>query len=432
MLLRGKDLPKRAKLSDYLSDGHEQVRIAGLSDGQEFEIDIALDGRYTLPDGPAKWVNKDKTREGVHTAMLTIAESSNFTLLFTHGAEVQNSRGRGITINDCHDFNAHDLFVRGARTAGISVHESTGFTLHHPTTIDTSNYQTKRVDVNKWNVSGSIKFVGCDGYKLIRPISIDHMGNAITTTESSNGTWESPITIDTHGASQYINASPGHTIRDGIHIGDSNAWVINSEEENTGDSSGVRMENCFALDAKWGLGFWGNEGKEGIVLKDAHALNCIFISNEGIKLHKRANIESLDTTGTLHFTPKQVDAELLKRLRQHGKLLKAAVMEHASLNAHIVDNILKLLRSGFVKLRGEEEKPIEEEPHFTEGQQLWLVVTVDDPNKAYRRLHQSLFDKYPVGGVQVQEIATKPLAGDDKEIQRLQNKIEDAMAVLQR
>lgn len=324
------------RLSNLLDNTSEDVRFVGLKAGQIVVVDVTIDGGYKHPDKPIKagWVSPDGSREGVHTALLTVAKSAGFALIFEDKAELRNSRGRGLSVANCADFTLDDAWVRGARTAGITFQECTGFTARRPVTVDTSNYQTERTDVEKWNVAGSIKFDRCRRYTVEEPISIDHMGNGITSTESSGGTWLSPLTIAVHGANQYINASPGHTVRGGLVVGGTGtnrppAYVVNSEKENEGVSEGVTFRDCFALDAGWGLGFWGNERKQGVMIEEAAFLNGILVAEDGVKFHPNATVKRFDDAGTLFVPYHTMPPGELETLRMRAEQLAAKVREHA-------------------------------------------------------------------------------------------------------
>jgi hypothetical protein len=165
LTLRGPKLPDSARLSDYVTDASDNVRLTNLRAGQTIEIDVTLDGGYTNPKLPAEagWVSPVTGREGVHTPMIAVSQSEAFALHVTGKAEAQSSRGRGVTISECTGFEAHDLWVRGARTAGIAVHGSSGFSLVRPVTIDTGNYQSAKGQGKNW--PGSIKMEGCKAYR---------------------------------------------------------------------------------------------------------------------------------------------------------------------------------------------------------------------------------------------------------------------------
>lgn len=377
-------------LSDHVTTTHEPVRVLNLHDGQAFIVDISLNGDYTQPDGDAKWIGA-AGREGVHTALLTFVRGNGFTVRFDAGVEVANSRGRGVVFAECNDFAAHDVWVRGARTAGISLHDCAGFTLHRPTTIDTGNYQDRKGEGPNW--PGSIKFESCHDYQVLNPITIDHTGNGITATQSSNGTWLNSICIDTADVGHYINASPDHTIRNGLHVGASNAFAINSEEEFNGTSDNPVIDGCYALTERNGVGFWGNEGKPGIVIEQASVTNCLLIAGEqGIKIHPNANIKALNTDGTLTFDRATVDSSLIYRLSQRMKALKLAIIAHQSND--IIDQRAQALRELFETLR-----PIT--PIYKQGQVLYIMATVADVAKASERIKAGAV----VGGLELRIVA---------------------------
>lgn len=305
--LRGDKLPAGdIRLSNYLDNNNEDVRITGLKIGQTVIVDVPLDGEYRYPDQPAKapWVSPDGSREGVHTALFTVAKSNGFAVVFDGRSELTRSRGRGLSIANCESFEIYHAYVRGARTAGIALQECERFTLHRPTTVNTSNYQTERVDVNQWNVSGSIKLDRCHDYRLVNPISLEHMGNGITATQCSKGHWLNPFTYAVHGANQYINASPEHTVYRGLAVGGTSsnrppAFVINSEQENEGASEAFAFEECYCIDTSWGLGVWGNESKDEIPIQRGSLINSILISQNGNKFHRDTPITDFDDSGTL-------------------------------------------------------------------------------------------------------------------------------------
>lgn len=397
------------RLSDHIRNEHEMVRVVNLQPGQIFTVDVTLDGGYTNPPiAPNKepWTGK-AGRQGVHTALLTFANGDGFTLRFADGVEVTNSQGRGVVFADCHNYHAHDVWVRGARTAGISHHDCTGFQAHNLTTIDTGNYQDNKNEGPNW--PGSIKFEGCDNYKMFRPISIDHLGNGITATETSNGQWSQGIAIDVRGANYYVNAAPYHKVYDSLSVGEQAAYVVNSEEENDGTdtrpevSEGIDFNACYSLDSRVGLGFWGNERKQGLVIDKACANDCVFIYTEdGLKIHPNATINSLDTGDTLTFKPSEVDAALLAAMRAQSAALKAAILRHAA-NEEI-DTEARKLRELFARLR-----PVVVVPLYPLGQRLYVVGDVVDVDKANR-----VFAGGSVAGLQLQAVEvidpTKALA----------------------
>lgn len=347
------------RLSNYLDTDRESVRFVGLRPGQELIIDVSLDGAYQFPDTPTKanWIGEDG-REGVHTALLTITKSSGFTLRFTDSAELRNSRGRGLSIALSDTFAVHDAFVRGARTAGIAVQECRDFIMYRPVTVDTSNYQDSKQEGPNW--AGSIKFDLCDTYTVEDAVSLDHLGNGITATESSDGTWTRPAAYGVDGANIYINASPGHTVTDGLAIGGNvtpPAYVVNSEEENSGASEGVSFLDCYALDADWGLGFWGNERKAGVVIERANFLNGILISRHNMKIHPNANVLNFDDSGTLYCPLAEMDAGKLAELRSLADQWAAKAREHATWAE--IDEARTALRLAFAALRGPVLQPLD-------------------------------------------------------------------------
>jgi hypothetical protein len=350
LTLRGPKLPDSARLSDYVTDASDNVRITNLRAGQTVEIDVTLDGGYTNPKLPieAGWVSPVTGRSGVHTPMIAVSQSTGFAIHCTGKAEVHNSRGRGITISDCHDFLAYDLWVRGARTAGISLHKSSGFTLTRPVTLDTGNYQSAKGQGKNW--PGSIKFEGCRDYTIVEPASLDHMGNGITPTESADGTIVAPFTYDVGGGQIYINASPGHRIAGGLAIGRAAAYVVNSEEENEGVSEGVRFERCHALGAEWALGFWGNEGKKNIIIQEAAFVDGVLISDHGMKIHPNAKVLDFDDAGTILLKPADLPANILANLRSLADRLADAYRQHADADAITAARVA--LSQAFAALRG--------------------------------------------------------------------------------
>lgn len=384
------NLDDTIKLSEHITGTHEPVRVLNLHADQTFIVDVSLNGEYTQPDSTSKWVGT-AGREGVHTGMLTFVRGEKFIVYFVNDAEVANSRGRGAVFADCHDFAVYDMWIRGARTAGISCHDCSQFTLVHPTTIDTGNYQDHKGEGPNW--PGSIKFESCHDYGLIRPISIDHTGNGITATQSSNGAWFDSICIDTADVSHYINASPNHTIRNGLHVGASNAYAINSEAEFTGTSNNPVIDSCYVLTDQNGIGFWGNEGKPGIVIEHATVTNCLLIAGEeGIKIHPNANIKALNTDGTLTFTHANVDSSLIERLSQQSKALKMAIIAHQS--TELIDQRAQALRELFETLRPTM-------PIYEQGQQLYIMATVTDVAKASQRIKAGA----AVGGIQLDVVS---------------------------
>lgn len=356
----GNKLPDgEIRLSDLLDTDRKSVRFVGLKPGQDLVIDVSLDGGYQFPDTPKKanWIGADG-REGVHTALLTIAKGSGFTLRFTDSAELRNSRGRGLSIAQSDTFAVHDAWVRGARTAGIAVQECRDFTMYQPVTIDTSNYQDSKQEGPNW--AGSIKFDKCDTYTVDDAISLDHLGNGITATESSNGAWNRPAAYGVDGANIYINASPGHTVRDGLAIGGNvtpPGYVVNSEEENSGASEEVSFLDCYALDTDWGLGFWGNERKAGVVIERANFLNGILISRHNMKIHPNANVLNFDDSGTLYFPVAETDEAKLTELRRLAEQWADKVKEHAPWAE--IDAVRTALRSALAAMRGPVVQPID-------------------------------------------------------------------------
>lgn len=361
--LSGAKLPDNIKLSNYVRNPREAVRVTGLRQGQSLEIDITLNGNYTQPDKPEKagWVGPTGL-EGVHTALLTIADSAGFAVVFTNKAELRNSRGRGLTISECKSFSVSDAFVRGARTAGIAVQNCEDFNFHRPITVDTSNYQDHRTDVDKHNVAGSIKFDKCRNYSVLDAFSIDHQGNGITATESTGGAWGNPTTWGVYGANMYINASPNHIVQGGLVMGSAtyrpSAYVLNSEEENEGASDNVELLGCYCTDAAWGLGVWGNEGKQGIVIGRLGLLDSLLISDGGIKVHAATEVKVLDQAGTLLLKPGALPDGLEAELRILGTALADVVRRHEELS--VIAGRRAALVAALEGLRKPVEPPKEE------------------------------------------------------------------------
>lgn len=365
------------KLSDYLNNNQEHVRVTGLRAGQTLIIDVDLDGGYQFPDDPpdseAKWIGA-AGRVGVHTALLTVAHGSGFRLEFGTGIELRNSRGRGLVLSNCHDFKSVDPWVRGARTAGISHHNCSNFRVTRPVTIDTGNYQDAKGEGPNW--PGSIKFEGCSDYKVFNAISIDHLGNGITATECSDGEWFDTVAVDVRGATHYLNAAPGHTVRRAVHVGNTNAYVVNSEEENEGASEGVRFEACYALDANQGVGFWGNEKKVDVVIARAAVVDCLLVSSEGIKLAQNANVQELDRSGTLWLPLADANPAWLAQCRAAALALKGLVLEHAEW-AEIDAARLELRRVMDWGRGGQGDKPPTERPIDRAALRAWLAEAED-------------------------------------------------------
>lgn len=392
MIIDARNFGDDIKLSDHISSTREKVRVLNMRPGQKLIVDVTLDGEYIQPDGAPRWMGA-AGREGVHTAMLTFVGGDGFSVQFGEETEIVNSRGRGIVFSECHHFDAHDLWVRGARTAGISVHDCSRFKLFRPTTIDTGNYQDAKSEGPNW--PGSIKFVQCSDYEVFRPISIDHMGNGITATESRGGKWHGSICIDVQDVSHYINASPFHSVWAGLHVGSSNAYVINSEEEFNGASEGSQLDNCMALDAKWGLGYWGNEGKT-VFIDNATARHCTLIAAEpGIKVHPNANIANLDTDGTVTHTIGSVDPALIADMRAQAELLKIAIIRHAPLER--INKLADNVRSLFEQVRRAKG------PLYSVGQRLYIVADVVDIEKATKRIRAGA----SVGGLELKIVSVE-------------------------
>ena len=411
------NLGAEIKLSDHIRSTSEMVRVINLQPDQTFYVDVTLDGEYSnppLPTDPKElkkvWTGK-AGRKGVHQPLLSFVEGTGFTVRFADGVEVCNSQGRGVVFADCHDFDAYDVWVRGARTAGISLHDCDGFQLHQPTTIDTGNYQDEKHEGPNW--PGSIKFVGCSDYSVFRPISLDHLGNGITATESISGYWSKGIAIDVRGAHYYVNASPHHSVYDAVSVGEQSAYVVNSEEENDGVSAAPEFDGCHSLGSRVGLGFWGNERKQGLVIDKAYACDCVFIYTEdGLKIHPNATINNLDTEGTIYLPQADVDTATLATLREQSATLKATILRHAS-NEEI-DTEARKLRELFAALRP-VVKPVE--TLYTLGQQLYIVATVTDAEKASSRVLAG----GNVGGLDLQLVTTEnPFARNEALTNRLQ------------
>jgi hypothetical protein len=280
--------------------------------------------------------------------MLAVTKSSGFALHATNGSEIRNSRGRGISISECDGFVAEDLWVRGARTAGIALSKCNVFQLDRPVTIDTGNYQSAKGQGK--NYPGSIKLEGCRDYRMIEPASIDHMGNGQTPSDCANGEWLAPFTFGVNGAQIYINASPNHTIIDGLVVGRAAAYVVQSEEENDGPSENVRFERCAALDSEWGLGFWGNEKKPGIIIQNAAFVDGVLISESGMKIHPNAKILSFVDTGTILLKPTDLPGNILANLRGLADRLADAYRAHA--DAKEISTARLALGTAFDALRG--------------------------------------------------------------------------------
>lgn len=382
--LNGAKLPDKVTLSDYIRNQSEAVRVTGLRPGQVFDVDVSLDGGYLQPDRPVKagWVSPDGTREGVHTALLTITDGTGFIVNFVDGAELRQSRGRGLSVSSCKDFVINDAWVSGARTAGIAVQQCGDFTFNMPVTVDTSNYQTNRVDVEEWNVAGSIKIDNCTDYTVNDAVSIDHQGNGITATESKRGTWNRPSTIAVHGANMYLNASPDHTIVDGLVVGTKAdavpAYVLNWEKENVGPdveaSDRASILNCYALDSDWGFGIWGNEGQK-TVLTSVTLKDCLLIAqNLTTKIHARTTVENLDETGTIYLDPATLPDGTLSNLRAQAAELVDLVRSHASWP--VITERRAALVAAMQELRGPIKPPVEPPTDDTKQRLAALEATV--------------------------------------------------------
>lgn len=354
--LNGAKLPNNAKLSDYLDNQQEAVRLVGLRLGQTVELDVTLDGEYRHPDQPPQfgWVSPATGLGGVHTALLAISKSSGFALHATNGSEIHNSRGRGVSISESDGFVAADLWVRGARTAGIALSKCSVFQLDRPVTIDTGNYQSAKGQGK--NYPGSIKLEHCRDYRMIEPASVDHMGNGQTPSDCANGEWLAPFSHSVNGAQIYINASPNHTIIGGLVVGRAAAYVVQSEEENEGPSENVRFERCAALDSAWGLAFWGNEKKTGIVIQNAAFVDGVLISDLGMKMHDNATVVNFDDSGTRFLKPSDLPDNVLANLRMLATRLADAYRAHA--DADTITTARAQLAFAFAVLRGPVIEPV--------------------------------------------------------------------------
>lgn len=352
--LKGAGLPNVIKLSNYLRNDYEAVRLSDLRADQTLEMDVSLDGKHQHPDLPivAEWIGAEG-REGVHTALLSIRNSPGFTLNFTDKSELKNSRGRGLGISKSDGFTINDAYVRSARTAGIALEDCKGFTFNRGITLGTGNYQDKKGEGPNW--PGSIKMQRCSGYTMNDCYSILHVGNGMTPTGCQRGIWNNPTCIDIDGASIYLNAAPGHIVNGGLCFGNAKeqppAYVLNSEKEVEGVSEGARLEDCHCFDAAVGFGIWGNQGKEGLVLEHVAVLNSLMIANEGWKVHENATVQQLDQAGTLYLDPKALPAGVLAELRILGTALADVVRRHeewpiiAGRRAALVAAIAKLRKS---------------------------------------------------------------------------------------
>jgi hypothetical protein len=158
-----------------------------------------------------------------------------------------------------------------------------------------------------------------------------------------------PFTYAVGGAQVYINASPGHSVTGGMAIGRAAAYVVNSEEENEGASEGARFERCYGLGAEWGLGFWGNEKKQGVVIQNAAFVDGVLVSDFGMKIHPNANVINFDSAGTLLFKPADVPDNMLANLWMLADHLAAAYRAHA--NADTITAARVALAAGFEALR---------------------------------------------------------------------------------
>lgn len=334
--LKGSKLPNNAKLSDYLPSALVFVRLTDLRPEQVIEIDVSLDGIYLQPDDPKEpaWVSPDGKREGVHSALLSIVGGSEFKVNFTQKAELRQSRGRALSLTRISQATISDIWVNGARTAGIAAQECEGVKLIRPVTVDTDNYLEQKQDMNVFNVAGSITLKNCKKMEVIDAISCDHIGNGITATESDGGTWTRPTTLGVYGANLYVNASPNHTIRGGIALGSKthrpNGYVVNSEEENKGiPSENAVFEDCLAFDVEFPFGVWGNEDQT-IPLNRVATLNSRFVGNaSGPKLSNRTPITTFDQTGTRYLRTVDIDPTALAAIRNLRNGLADLVRAHA-------------------------------------------------------------------------------------------------------
>jgi hypothetical protein len=185
---------------------------------------------------------------------------------------------------------------------------------------------------------------------MIEPASIDHMGNGQTPSDCANGKWFAPFTFGVNGAQVYINASPNHTVVGGLVVGRAASYVVQSEEENDGPSENVRFEGCYALDSEWGLGFWGNEKKPGIIIQNAAFVDGVLISENGMKIHPNAKVLDFDDAGTILLKPTDLPANVLANLRMLADRLADAYRQHA--DAETITAARVALGAAFAALRG--------------------------------------------------------------------------------
>ena len=246
-----------------------QIIIKNLK-GVDIFIDFSLNGEYQRPQMKnPPWVSPDGVT-GHHQPLIKFANLVDCNIDF--GDQVVSfSHGRGVTITKCKECKFDNIKVYGCRSAGVSVLDSSDLIIERPTTLYTSNYLQEKIDLSINNIAGSINLKRCHDVIITRPTSITHMGNGITVTECQNVKFYSGLCIDVNGAQFYANASPDTKFYNCASIGyddTGNAFVVNSEEENEGESDNFEMFKCVSLGKVSGFNLWNNEGKTGVKLSN--------------------------------------------------------------------------------------------------------------------------------------------------------------------
>lgn len=344
-----KNLPSPILLSHLTTTPNQAIKVINLTDKKELIIDISLDGevngKYVFPDKPitSEWYSEVTKREAVHTALLHIDKSNDFTVTFNPNCGLYNSRGRGFVVTNSSDFKVYYPFVHGCRSAGIALEDCTFFFIYDPVSFDTGNYQTAKGQGKNW--PGSIKLKGCNRFIVYNPVSGNHVGNGITATECTDGKFLNPITVNVDGANIYVNASENHLVSGALVLNCNNGIVINSEKENEKPSNGFTIVDCVGINVITSIGVWGNEGEIQPIDKGTITNNFFICTNQDIKFSPNSPITDLVMRDNHFVDPKLLPDSLNGGLRSLIKRLNNLIPQLVTQDDKVVKEFTTLYYS---------------------------------------------------------------------------------------
>lgn len=361
-----KNLPSPILLSHLTTTPNQAIKVINLTGKKELIVDISLNGevngKYVFPDKPitSEWYSEVTKLEAVHTSLLHIDKSNDFTVKFNPNCGIYNSRGRGFVITNSLEFKVFNPFVHGCRSAGIALENCSSFTIYDPVSFDTGNYQTAKGQGKNW--PGSIKLKGCNRFIVYNPISGNHVGNGITVTECTDGRFINPVTVNVDGANIYVNASENHSVIGALLLNCNNGIVINSEEENEKPSNGFTIVDCVGINVVTSIGVWGNEGEKQPIEKAEIANNFFISTNQEIKFSPNSPITDLVMRDNHFVDPKSLPKTLMLGINPLIKSLTNLIPKLVTQDLKIMnefDTLYGSLRNGVKGLF--ESKPITKE-----------------------------------------------------------------------